>query len=77
MELTATEAWTSITTAAREVLPEQTIRTWLTSTEPVALSDDTLVIAAPTRFAVEWIEDKYGDLLRQLVRRELGQDMLL
>jgi len=77
MELTATEAWTSITTAAREVLPEQTIRTWLTSTEPVALSDDTLVIAAPTRFAVEWIEDKYGDLLRQLARRELGQEMLL
>ncbi|MFQ5529027.1 MAG: DnaA ATPase domain-containing protein, partial [Gemmatimonadota bacterium] len=77
MELTATEAWTSITTAARKVLPEQTIRTWLTSTEPVTLSDDTLVVAAPTRFAVEWIEDKYGDLLRQLARRELGQEMLL
>jgi len=73
MELTAVEAWSSITSAAREVLPEQTFRTWLTSTEAVALSDDTLVVAAPTRFAVEWIEDKYGDLLRDLARRELGR----
>ena len=75
MELTADEAWSSITSAAREVLPEQTFRTWLTSTEAVALSDDTLVVAAPTRFAVEWIEDKYGDLLRDLARRELGRSI--
>ena len=75
MELTAAEAWSSITSAAREVLPEQTFRTWLTSTEAVALSDDTLVVAAPTRFAVEWIEDKYGDLLRDLARRELGRSL--
>lgn len=75
MELTAVEAWSSITSAAREVLPEQTFRTWLTSTEAVALSDDTLVVAAPTRFAVEWIEDKYGDLLRDLARRELGRSI--
>jgi chromosomal replication initiator protein len=73
MELTAAEAWSSITSAAREVLPEQTFRTWLTSTEAVALAEGTLVVAAPTRFAVEWIEDKYGDLLRDLARRELGR----
>jgi len=73
MELTAAEAWAAVTSAAREVLPEQTFRTWLASTEAVALSDDTLVVAAPTRFAVEWIEDKYADLLRDLARRELGR----
>jgi chromosomal replication initiator protein len=73
MELTAAEAWAAVTSAAREVLPEQTFRTWLASTEAVALADDTLVVAAPTRFAVEWIEDKYADLLRDLARRELGR----
>ncbi len=77
MELTASEAWTSITAAAREVLPEQTIRTWLASTEAVALDEDSLVVAAPTRFAVEWIEDKYGGLLRQLVEREFGENFSL
>jgi chromosomal replication initiator protein len=75
MELTADEVWTSIVTAARDVLPEQTFRTWLASTEAVGLSDDTLVVAAPTRFAVEWIEDKYGDLLRDLAGDVLGRPL--
>ena len=75
MELTATEVWTSIVTAARDVLPEQTFRTWLASTEAVGLADDTLVVAAPTRFAVEWIEDKYGDLLRDLAGKTLGRPL--
>ncbi len=77
MELTAGEVWASIIDAAREVLPEQTFRTWLSSTAAVALSDDTLVVGAPTRFAVEWIEDKYGDLLRDLARDTLGRPLQL
>ena len=66
MELTAQEVWARITEAARDVLPEQTFRTWLSATEAVTLSDETLVVGAPTRFAVEWIEDKYGPLLADL-----------
>ena len=77
MELTAGEAWTSIREAAREVLPEQTFRTWLSSTEAVALTDDTLLIRAPTKFAVEWIEDKYGTLLKELADREIGRPLSL
>ena len=58
MELTASEVWTKIRVSAQSVLPEQTYRTWLASTEAVSLSDDTLVVSAPTKFAVEWVEDK-------------------
>jgi len=72
MELTATEVWTQIRASAQSVLPEQTYRTWLASTEAVSLSDDTLVVSAPTKFAVEWVEDKYGQLLRDIGMREIG-----
>ncbi len=77
MELTATEAWTKIRSSAQAVLPEQTYRTWLASTESVSLSDDTLVVSAPTKFAVEWVEDKYGDLLRDIAQREMGSPLQL
>jgi chromosomal replication initiator protein len=77
MELTADEAWATITDAAREVLPEQTFRTWLSSTEALNLSDETLVVGAPTKFAVEWIEDKYGQLLQDLAERRLGRALSL
>ncbi|MGH7459799.1 MAG: chromosomal replication initiator protein DnaA [Longimicrobiales bacterium] len=69
MELTAAEAWTRILERARSMLPEQTFRIWLEHTEPVALSEDQLVIAAGSDFAVEWIEDKYGELLAELAER--------
>jgi chromosomal replication initiator protein len=77
MELTADEVWSRITDAARDVLPEQTFRTWLSSTRALNLSDDTLVVEAPTKFAVEWIEDKYGELLRDLADRQLGRPLSL
>lgn len=77
MELTASEVWTKIRVSAQSVLPEQTYRTWLASTEAVSLSDDTLVISAPTKFAVEWVEDKYGRLLRDIGEREIGRALQL
>ena len=75
MELTADELWSRISDAARDVLPEQTFRTWLSSAEALALTEDALVVGAPTKFAVEWIEDKYGTLLAELVERELGRSL--
>ena len=77
MELTASEVWTRIRASAQGVLPEQTYRTWLASTEAVSLSDDTLVVSAPTKFAVEWVEDKYGQLLRDIAEREIGRSLQL
>ena len=77
MELTASEVWTKIRGSAQSVLPEQTYRTWLASTHAISLSDDTLVVSAPTKFAVEWVEDKYGQLLRDLAEREVGRALRL
>ena len=73
MELTAVEAWARILERARTLLPEQTFRIWLAHTEPLALSQDVLTVAAGSEFAAEWIEDKYGDLLAEVAERVVGQ----
>lgn len=77
MELTAEELWTRIAQDAKDVLPEQTFRTWLSSTEALSLSEDALVVGARTRFAAEWIEDKYGALLNDIAERQLGRPLAL
>ena len=77
MELTAAEAWTRILERARTLLPEQTFRIWLEHTEPVALSEDVLSVAAGSEFAAEWIEDKYGDFLSDLAERLFGRRMAI
>jgi chromosomal replication initiator protein len=77
MELTAAEAWSRILERARPLLPEHTFRIWLGHTEPMALSQELLAIAAGSDFAAEWIEDKYGDLLGEVAERVLGRPIAL
>jgi len=77
MELTAEEAWSKILEGARATLPEQTFRTWLDPTKAIALSSDQLVIGAPSDFAVEWIEGKFGELLTSLAQQLFGPEFRL
>jgi chromosomal replication initiator protein len=77
MELTAAEAWSRILERARPLLPEHTFRIWLVQTEPLALTQDHLAVAAGSDFAAEWIEDKYGDLLNEVAERVIGRSITL
>jgi chromosomal replication initiator protein len=73
MELTAAEVWTRILEDARALLPEQTFRTWLAPTEAVAISRDLLIVSTPNPFAVDWVEDKYAELLTTIGERAFGR----
>jgi chromosomal replication initiator protein len=73
MELTAAQVWSRILEEARALLPEQTFRTWLAPTEAVAISHDLLVVSTPNRFAVDWVEDKYADMLSSIGERAFGR----
>ncbi|MBI4513554.1 MAG: chromosomal replication initiator protein DnaA [Gemmatimonadetes bacterium] len=77
MEWNADELWGRILENAREVLPEPSYRTWLAPTEAIALAHDHLVVAAPSQFAADWIEDKYGAILKRLAESVLGRPFAL
>jgi chromosomal replication initiator protein len=75
MELTASEAWARILERARPLLPDQTFRTWLERTEPIALSREALAVSTKDGFAAEWIEDKYGELLGNVAEGLFGRKL--
>ncbi len=75
MTLTATEVWTRLLDRARLELPEQTFRTWLESTEPLALEGDTIVVGSPDQFAADWNESKHAALLTNLAPIALGHPL--
>lgn len=75
MTLSATEVWTRILDRARHELPEQTFRTWLEPTEPLALEGDTIVIGSPDQFAADWNESKHAQLLTSLAPIALGHPL--
>jgi chromosomal replication initiator protein len=75
MTLSATEVWTRLLDRARHELPEQTFRTWLEPTEPLALEGDTIIIGSPDQFAADWNETKHASLLASLAPIALGHPL--
>ena len=77
MEFTADELWSRVLEAARGRLQEQTYRTWLAGTVAVGLTDSELLVEVPSQFHVEWVEDKFGPLLGDVIEQILGRPLRL
>jgi len=73
MEVTAAELWTRIKEVARGSVPEHAFYTWIASAKAVASTSDELIVEAQNPFHVEWLEDKFGPLLRTAAERVLGR----
>ena len=73
MELTAGELWARIQESARASIPEHSYLTWVAAAKAVALTSDELHVEVPSRFHVEWLEDKFGPLLAGAAERILGR----
>jgi chromosomal replication initiator protein len=75
MELTAAELWARIQDGTRGSVPDHAFHTWIASAKAVASTSDELVLEAQNPFHVEWLEDKFGPLLRAAGERVLGRPM--
>lgn len=72
----AEELWRGTIARVRERIPSGGARTWVEGTKPVALHGDTMVVAAPSAFAKEWIETRHGTMLVEELRVSAGRDDL-
>ncbi len=72
MELTASQVWARLLERVRPELPEQSFRTWLEPTEALEVTDDTIFVGTPDRFAAEWNESKHADLIASIAPVALG-----
>jgi chromosomal replication initiator protein len=75
MSLTPAETWDRLRQRARQVLPEQTYRTWLEPTDALGIEGDTLLVGAPDQFSADWNESKHADLLTGFAAVALGHPM--
>ncbi|MFP4634540.1 MAG: chromosomal replication initiator protein DnaA [Nitriliruptoraceae bacterium] len=64
----------SLTTVLNRVgSPAQ--RQWLSATQPVGFSDDTIVLASPNAFAREWLERNCSEALREALSAAAGRPL--
>jgi len=75
MELTAAELWARIRLSSRPYITEHAYLTWVAAAEAVALTSDELQVEVPSRFHVEWLEDKFSPVLSGAAERILGRPL--
>jgi chromosomal replication initiator protein len=77
MSLSPSDIWERLLTRARQVLPEQTFRTWLEPAEPSAFQDGLLTVVVPDQFSADWNESKHSELLASFAPVALGHPIRL
>ena len=74
-EPTAERIWDDASRRLRDTLNETTYETWFAAARPVALRDDSFVVAVPNDFTRNWIESHFLGLLSASVRDALGREV--
>ena len=74
VEPTAQQLWNDVSRRLRDTLNESTYVMWFASAQPVALRDDTFVLAVPNQFSRTWITSNFLGLLQSAVRDTLGRE---
>lgn len=66
------QVWGNILELIKGSVPKDNFRKWFEPIVPVKLVDQALTIQVPNKFFYEWIESHFLSLLRNCVRKELG-----
>jgi chromosomal replication initiator protein len=65
--------WKQCLEVIKDNLSEATFNTWFAPIVPLQFDNNVLVLQVPSQFFVEYIEEKYIDLLRVTIYRVMGQ----
>jgi len=71
------QVWNNCLKIIKDNIPAISFRTWFEPIVPVKLENHVLTIQVPSPFFYEYLEEKYIDLLRKTLRKELGEDAKL
>jgi len=66
--------WEKCLVFIRERIPAQSFTTWFEPIRPLKLHNGVLTIQVPSQFFYEWLEENYVHLLRQAIKREIGEN---
>lgn len=75
MESHTSELWQQILSIIQTKLSKPSYDTWFKATKAISFSSKSLVISAPTTFAVEWLESRYTKLVGATVFEVTGKQV--
>ena len=66
--------WESCLKLIKDNVSLQAFKTWFEPIVPIKLENNILTIQVPSHFFYEWLEEHYIQLLRKVVKKEIGND---
>jgi chromosomal replication initiator protein len=73
MRVNARQIWQTALADLESAIPGANFQTWIRNTTGQNLKDDIFVLAAPSTFAKEWIENRYRNEIEAALSRVVGQ----
>ena len=64
--------WSNCLSVIREMVGDQSFKTWFEPIVPLSLTENVLTIQVPSRFFYEWLEEHYVHVLKDAIHAELG-----
>lgn len=64
--------WNNCIEHIRDMVGDQSFKTWFEPIVPIALQNNVLTIQVPSRFFYEWLEEHYVHVLKDAIHAELG-----
>jgi chromosomal replication initiator protein len=74
MEKDFEKVWSNCLSVIKDNVKPEAFKTWFEPIKPVKLSGTVLTLQVPSQFFYEWIEEHYINLLRKVIKKELGPD---
>jgi chromosomal replication initiator protein len=68
MEQELLEIWQATLDKIEKKLSKPSFETWLKTTKPVSLNENTLVISVPNDFTRDWLQGRYADMISETLR---------
>lgn len=69
--------WNNCLIVIKDNVPSISFRTWFEPIVPIKLDGDVLTIQVPSPFFYEYLEEQYIDILRKVIKKELGSEAKL
>jgi chromosomal replication initiator protein len=68
------EIWASCLKVIKDNVNLQSFKTWFEPIVPIRMEGNVLTIQVPSHFFYEWLEEHYINLLRKVIKKELGAE---
>jgi hypothetical protein len=70
----AEAVWNPLLKEVSQQINTPSLLVWFEGTVPTAFENSTLVLQVPNRFALEYVETRFGELIRRVLKEQVGSD---